>query len=435
MKNTLLFITRKSLLIPIAIIAFTFFARAQDTAIEWQKCFGGSDYDMPEKAIATADGGLVVIGTTLSNDGDVSGNEGGYDAWIIKLDAQGNLQWQKTIGGNYDDFAYGISQMSGGDYLVAGKTNSTSGTLAATNGMYDGWLARLSTDGKILWTKTMGTHGDDCFNAVFECENGNIVVAGSISRGTAGEQGYTDYLLMKINAAGKILWAKPYGGSNEEVLSAAVRTPAGDFLLCGYSSSHDGMLAGTHGNNNVWIIKTDANGNMYWRKIVGNYIKGNAVRCAVTNESDFLISGFQSLNARHQKTHFNVAQFSNGGKEEWSYSFPENNYATYKGLRCTKQNDGGYFLGGIIKAEDSNGNETMPEIFGIKLNSNGVPQWNQMLSSNQKDAAAILFQSLDECFVFTGQKIAPATNNAKRIGFADFCIMKIAQGELAFTKE
>ena len=119
---------------------------AQAPTIEWQKCLGGSNDDWAYSIQQTSDSGFIVAGFTNSDDGDVSGNHGGYfDAWVVKLNNSGDIEWQKCLGGTDYDYAYSIHQTSDGGFIVAGNTASNDGDVSGNHGgYYDAWVVKLN---------------------------------------------------------------------------------------------------------------------------------------------------------------------------------------------------------------------------------------------------------------------------------------------------
>src|SRR5258707_778654 len=107
-------------------------------AIQWQKCLGGTGSEGSVNSIQqTSDGGYIVAGSSNSNDGDVTGNHGGYDYWIVKLSNTGTIQWQKSLGGASGEFSYSIQQTSDGGYIIAGSSSSNSGDVTVNHGLMD----------------------------------------------------------------------------------------------------------------------------------------------------------------------------------------------------------------------------------------------------------------------------------------------------------
>jgi len=130
---------------------FNLIAAAQQAPyLQWEKLYGGNNSDEASSVQQTTDGGYVVAGLTLSNDRDVSGNHGSYDAWIVKLKIDGNLQWQKSLGGSGGDNANSILQTTDGGYIIAGWSGFSdvnNGDVTGNHGNYDVWIAKLSVTG------------------------------------------------------------------------------------------------------------------------------------------------------------------------------------------------------------------------------------------------------------------------------------------------
>jgi hypothetical protein len=172
--------------------------------IQWQKCLGGSETDWAYSIQQTTDGGFVLAGFSFSNDGDVSGNHGGFDYWIAKLDAFGNIQWQKCLGGSYNDLATTIQQTTDGGFVVAGYTQSNDGDVSGNH--YDNYV----TD---------------------------------------------DYWIVKLDVSGNIQWQKCLGGSYTDRAYSIQQTADGGFVVAGFSLSYNGDVSGDHGQEDYWVVK------------------------------------------------------------------------------------------------------------------------------------------------------------------------------------
>src|ERR1700750_1494601 len=127
-------------------------------AIQWQKSLGGSNGDQIHSIQQTSDGEYIAAGNSSSTDGDVTGNHGNGDSdyWIVKLDASGAIQWQKSLGGTAYDNANSIQQTSDGGYIIAGESNSTDGDITGNHGNSDYWIVKLDASGIIQWQKSLG---------------------------------------------------------------------------------------------------------------------------------------------------------------------------------------------------------------------------------------------------------------------------------------
>jgi hypothetical protein len=154
--------------------------------IQWQKCLGGSSDDRAQSIRQTADGGYVVAGYSLSNDGDVTGHYGGRDYWVVKLSGGGEIQWQKSLGGSGYDEAYSIQQTTDGGYVVAGVSNSNDGDVTGHYGGRDYWVVKLSVSGEIQWQKSLGGSRDDYAYSIQQTMDGGYILAGG-SRSTNGD--------------------------------------------------------------------------------------------------------------------------------------------------------------------------------------------------------------------------------------------------------
>src|SRR5437016_5615609 len=128
------------------IILSVIFSHAQP-AIEWQKSLGGTAGEWGYAIQQTHDGRFIVASSSSSNDGDVTGNHGGNDYWLIKIDGIGNLVWEKSFGGSADDKAYALTRLSSGNYLAAGSSASTNGDVTGNHGSNDYWIVRLTGQG------------------------------------------------------------------------------------------------------------------------------------------------------------------------------------------------------------------------------------------------------------------------------------------------
>ena len=129
---------------------------AQTPTIEWQKPLGGSSNDATSWGQQTSDGGYIVAGWSGSNDGNASGNHGGSDYWIVKLNSTSNIIWQKSLGGTNSDEATNIQQTSDGGYIVTGFSNSNNGDVSGNHGNLDFWVVKLNSTGNIVWQKSYG---------------------------------------------------------------------------------------------------------------------------------------------------------------------------------------------------------------------------------------------------------------------------------------
>lgn len=187
---------------------------------QWQKLYGGtSGNDVANSVIQTSDGGYMVAGYAWSADGDVIGSHGGAsDGWLLKLDSSGDLQWQKTLGGSYDDEAYSIQQTADNGYIIAGLTNSNDGDAGGLHGIpgdhgnsgpiSDYWVVKTNSTGTIQWQKTMGGNYIDRATTIIKTLDGGYAVAGHTALQVVNSGDVTGFHLNTSipNASGYDYW-------------------------------------------------------------------------------------------------------------------------------------------------------------------------------------------------------------------------------------
>jgi len=182
--------------------SFTYSSVKDEPYITWQKCLGGSSDEFARSVHQTSDGGYIVAGDTYSNNGDVSGNHGESDFWVVKLTSTGSLQWRKCLGGGNWDMAYSIQQTSDGGYIVAGMTESNNGDVSGNHGDLDLWVVKLTSTGSLQWQKCFGGSSDDGAYSIQQTSDGGYVVAGgteSNNGDVSGNHGEYDLWVVKLD--------------------------------------------------------------------------------------------------------------------------------------------------------------------------------------------------------------------------------------------
>ena len=230
--------------------------------IVWRKNLGGSGSDNAYRISGTTDGGYIVTGSTQSMDGQVTGqhyfeeNPILADAWVVKLDGEGNLQWQKTLGGYTSDYGFDIKQTTDGGYIMAGASESADGDITATLGGYDYWIVKLDVAGNLLWQKSLGGNGYDEARNIIETDNGYIVSGMSYSQtnNISTNYGGGDIWVTGLDTSGNLIWEKNYGGSLNDTVYHMFKNSIGDYILCGYTYSADNDVAQNYGDSDGWII-------------------------------------------------------------------------------------------------------------------------------------------------------------------------------------
>jgi len=368
---------RRLVLFIIFSILLTTITYSQELEIKWQQCFGGSNIENVHD-IKKISGGYMLVGGTGSNDGDVSFNHGGWDAWIIKLDSIGNLLWGKTygcsdgdawgtiiptqdnkyylvgatgssdgdisydpypgsndvwvakidsfgeiiwekiIGGELIDLMYAGTLTKDGGFAMFGYTGSQTGDVSVNYGMYDMWLVKLNSDGGIEWDKSFGTDDFDWGIDIIQTSDGGFLLGGFSTIGNGGNlscepfNNNSEAVVIKLDSIGNIEWQNCYGGSGSDGFSAILETKNG-YILSGYGGSSDGDLNGSgwHGEGDVWVIKIDFFGKIIWQKCFGGSM--NETPTSVFQTSDDCIVIFaptQSQNGDITNNH-SISEYDN----------------------------------------------------------------------------------------------------------------------------
>jgi hypothetical protein len=241
--------------------------------VQWAKTYGGKSFEEAFSVQQTSDGGYILAGRTYSF------GAGGYDVLLIKTDANGNIQWAKTYGGANHDWTYSVQQTSDGGYIVAGYTASFGA------GWGDIFLIKTDANGNIQWAKTYGeTDGDEAYS-VRQTSDGGYIVAGTTWSFGAG---WGDIFLIKMDANGNIQWAKTYGGTDYDWAYSVQQTSDGGYIVAGWTSSFGA------GYRDIFLIKTDANGNIQWAKTYGGKSFEEAFSVQQTSDGGYILAGWTS---------------------------------------------------------------------------------------------------------------------------------------------
>ncbi len=258
--------------------------------IQWSKTYGGSDDDRGEHLIQTNDGGYLLAGSSTSSDGDVSQNAGFYDHWLVKLDASGTIQWERSYGFSGSDQLFSVIQTQDGGYFTGGfldvsasggagndgftdtNTSQDPNSRAVQHGVGEFWGHKLDANGNLIWRRYFGGTNNDRVYQVIEAQDGGILMVGASESNdfdVSNSRGSYDFWAVRLDDAGNLLWEQSYGGSEIDIAYAATATPDGGYLLAGDTRSADQDITNLIGSADVWLVKIDDQGNVQWQKTVG----------------------------------------------------------------------------------------------------------------------------------------------------------------------
>ena len=263
------------------------------------KNYGGSQVDLCYAHKKTSDGGFILVGGSYSLDGDVSGNHGNQDSWIMKVDSLGNLLWQNSTGGTNIDVFYSVTTDASGNIYAGGTSNSVDGDVMFNHGNYDMLVAKYDFNGSNLWTKAFGGSNFESAQTILIDSRQNILIGG-YSRSSNGEvstnYGYTDSWLIRIDCFGNLQSEKNFGGSGAENLFSIIETIDGGYLLTSGSTSTDRDILNFSGMEDIWLLKTDNSFNTEWSRNYGGSGSDRPVSVFQDATGGFLIAGYTFSN-------------------------------------------------------------------------------------------------------------------------------------------
>jgi hypothetical protein len=316
----------------------------------WSKTYGGEKgeglYDIVyPKVLQTNDGGFLLTGDTRSYGAGLS------DAYLVKTDPTGNMQWYKTYGGPADESACGVCKTNDGGYAVLAMTNSYGA------GSDDFWLLKIDVNGNLQWNKTYGGAGRDTSYTVSQTANGEYVLLGFTNSYGAG--GY-DAWVVKTDATGNILWSKTYGGAGNDYGGNLIVTADGSYTVVGYSTSFGGYKG--------WLFMLDLSGNMLWEKTFGIGIYSYACWGIQTSDGGYAIAGATYPSSL---TDLWVFKTDSSGNLQWEKTFGGS--ANDVGWNVAQMTDGGYAIVGETSSYGSGGVDS----WLIRTDSSGNMLWDK----------------------------------------------------------
>lgn len=324
-------------------------------AVQWQKRLGGTGSDEAFAIQQTQDGGYIIAGYTGSTDGDVTGNHGGRDYWIVKLNDTGAIQWQKALGGTKNEIANAIRQTADNGYIIAGESYSSDGNVTghhASTGIYDSsdfWIVKLNDTGAIQWQESFGGTQSESAQSIQQTTDGGYVIAGyaqSVNGDVVGNHGANDYWLLKLDSAGVLQGQNTLGGTGDDQAYGVQQTADGGFIIAGTSSSNDGNVTNNHGGEDFWMVKLDGARMIQWQKALGGTNNESAYDVQQTKNGAYIVAGVaQTSTWTHTNTHSAwLVRLDSAGTLQWQDSLWNSGYEDARAIQQTT--DGGFIMGG-----------------------------------------------------------------------------------------
>jgi uncharacterized delta-60 repeat protein len=339
------------------------------SADEWAVSLGGSYEDRAQSIQQTVDGGYIVAGYTASFGAGLD------DMWVIKLNADGSVDWQNTYGGSGSDKANSVQQTSDGGYVVAGFTESF-GT-----GLRKFWVLRLDTYGTIIWQKTYRACDFNEASSIQQTADGGYLVVGRVDNNCEGfDAGDNGFFLLKLSSEGTVIWQKAYEGGDWR--PSIQQTEDGGYIMAGGRNSVP---------NGLWVLKLNSEGNIIWDKISSISTTGSIKQTA---DGGFIVTG-HSVGANQWD--FAVSKLNPDGTIEWQKTYGGSKYDFAQSVSQTS--DGGYILTGWTDSFGSG----LYDVWVIKLNPDGGVAWERTFGTPGDNWADIIQQTADGGYILAGK--------------------------------
>jgi parallel beta-helix repeat protein len=344
--------------------------------------------------VQTTDGGYALTGYTMSF------GAGGWDMWLVKTDIGGNEEWNKTYGGSTgltrgDEGARWLIQTSDGGYALAGDTWAFAARLA------DFWLVKTDMNGNEEWNRTYDGKGWDGACSVLQTTEGGYAIVGFTAYGELGPD--VDFWFVRTDMNGNQLWAKTYGGTNDEYGRSFVQTSDGGYALAGWTNSFGA------GGYDYWLVKTDVNGSQQWAKTYGGSSDDMGYSMVQTSDGGYAMSGYtESFGAGC----YLLIKTDSTGNQMWAKTYGRTIRAHPSSMIQTS--DGGFAISGYTTTGVGDLNLWM-----TKTDALGNQEWNLTLGGVDSDNARCVIQTDDNGYALSGDTSLGA-------GSSDFWLVKLA---------
>jgi len=278
-------------------------------SIIWEKCFGGSKGERIEKIIRKSDQEFFLFGSTSSTDGDVhSFNHGNGDIWVVDINGQGTINWEKCYGGPAVEEVRDMILTPDGGFLMLSRIATAGGDVSQYYGSWDNWMCKCDSLGNIEWEKTLGNQWLDSGMEMIINSEGHIMMIGAAAHyggmvDCDADDGYGDVWLVELDMEGNVLWQRCYGGSAYD-LGCVIRELDDGYIFAAGSTSADGDITGHHGPGglppdgtlDIWTVRIDNQGVIVWQKSLGGYDYDTPNFIDQVSDGSFIVIGMTDSN-------------------------------------------------------------------------------------------------------------------------------------------
>ena len=386
----------------------------EDVSITWEKSLGGSLDDEAYKIVQTTDGGYIAIGSSESDDGDVTENKGLRDCWIVKLDGLGNIEWETSLGGSGNDTPHEIQQTVDGGYILGAFSSSSDGDVGGNNGMRDFWIVKLNSTGGIIWETNLGGSKDDILESIKQTTDGGYIASGfssSNDENVENNNGKADAWVVKLDALGNLEWETNIGEANNDIAASIDQTTDEGYIFTGYTAI-------TSSNRNVMVVKLDPLGNPLWNKSLGGSANDEGVSIQQTLDNGYIIGGYsKSLDGDVGGNNgFNdawIIKLDMSGNILWEKNLGGSENEGITSIQQTT--DGGYIAVGSSSSSDGDVSENngATDFWVLRLDTSGNILWEKSFGDTSDDYGTSVQETSDGSYVVIGTTFTNIIDNGE----------------------
>ena len=362
---------------------------------EWNRTYGGSSDDVGTYGQQTKDGGYIITGYTSSYGADAPFSwlikvQHRGDLWLIKTDAEGQKEWDRTYGGLGKDLGFFVQQTKDEGYIIVGGKKSF-----WIIGSYDLWIIKTDAKGNVLWDRTFGGSGEDLGFSVQQTNDDGYIIAGYTSF-TNGKKAW----IIKIDSQGNKQLDMATGRADSEAASIGL-TKDGGYIITGYTPSSGS------GKEDVWLIKTNSKLHWDWLKTFGGPSRDLGLSVQETEDGGYIIAGLtESFGAG--KGDVWLIKTDPKGDREWDRTFGGSNFDSGASVQQTR--DGGYIVTGYNTTTIDNvgsysrlfNSDNIGRVWLIKTDSEGIELWNETFGGTRNDWGNSVQETRDGGYIITG---------------------------------
>lgn len=381
----------------------------------WEKEYGSTGIDGPSRIFDAGNGTYFVVGSAGSSGGDVSYDPypESNNHWILKIDSEGNIIWDHIFGGNCVDKVRGGVPTSDGGVISLGHTCSNDGDISNYFGTWDTWMIKIDTEGNKLWDFTMGTADFDLASTVIETSDHGFLLTSSSTPTTGGNidcvphSEYADIVLFKLDSVAHIEWQQCFGSNDVNSIRDMIEVSDGYLLACTtYSGDGDATGAGYHvgyeGMHNqyptpdIWLVKIDFSGNIRWSKCYGGSQGEGPNRIFKASDGGYIVFGTtKSFDGDVEGNHSSGPGLS----DIWVFKINATGELLWQ--QCFGGNGSHYLESGVVDNGDGS--------FVIAASISGSNSGQITCQTNVNDREIWLFKIQDTTFVGTNDLKLPAS--------------------------